>query len=34
MSMLATQEAHDEAYSIPLDQIDVSDPRRFKDDTI
>src|SRR5437899_8628649 len=34
MSMLATQDTHDEAYAIPLDKIDVSDPKRFQDDTI
>ena len=34
MSVLAIDQAPHEAQAVPLDRIDVSDPRRFQDDTI
>ncbi|MCP2222655.1 cytochrome P450 [Bradyrhizobium elkanii] len=34
MSTLEIDRAQDEAYSVPIDRIDVSDPQRFQDDTI
>jgi cytochrome P450 len=34
MSTLSTEQAREEAWSLPLDRIDVSNPKRFQDDTV
>src|SRR5262245_131417 len=34
MSTLAVDQARNEAQAVSLDRIDVSDPRRFQDDTV